>query len=485
MLKKKVLSVFLIFVILSNLFSCKTKNLSSSNSNDDRNIENPFEYLEVEEIRVDSIPADFKESSNVNVEYRLADDIYAKEILVVENKITELLLEENTVEEVLMCQTIYISQESIAEFSENSQISKLFGNKINLSLVFSKIAVGSGLIITLVILKKVGAPDLIASIVAGALDKSVKFSVVGGGIGSLFGGLTGGANTIDKSGRTSALIGLAAATAGLIVTTLSLAAALPSGGITTITAGTGVKLFFAGVAVTTAAAGTLKSGMNAINVFSSTDAEDINWSNVDWGKVGLSSAEKAIQNASDGFMWGSIIGSVYGGVDGFDFYKKFGTPYSDYNKRLVQTPSVNNDYGKWEGKRGESDFILNEPLDLGDGNKVYKITYKNAVPDFSTYAKAQIDIPNMNDSRYNNFKQADEILAEYWTKIKYNGCEWVPRDVLNYRESNGLTWHEMNNMKSMQLVPGAINERFSHFGGVAEYEVYVEKMGGNVTNEFD
>lgn len=469
---KRILSFVLIFAITLYTTSCTSEKTSL-------NLSNPNGKIITENIEVESTIAE-----NVITEI-ITSETYIKELVIAEERITELLLEENTIEEVLMCQVIYVAQDNINEFVQNSQISELYGKKVDLAKVFTKIAAGSSLIITLVILKKVGVPDPFASIVVRALERSKQFSQRGAIWGSLYGGLTGGANEIDKSGRTSALIGFATATAGLILTTLSLAAALPSGGATTITAGTGIKLFISGVAVTTAAAGTLKSGMDAIKVYSSTDAEDIDWSNVDWGKVGLSSAEKAIQNASDGFMWGSIIGSVYGGVEGFDFYKKFGTPYSDYNKRLVQTPSVNNDYGKWEGKRGESDFILNEPLDLGDGNKVYKITYKNAVPDFSRYAKAQIDIPSMNANRHDNFSQADKMLAKYWSKVKFNGQEWEPSDVTDYRENNNLTWHEMNNMKSMQLVPESINKRFSHFGGVAEYEVYVEKMGGNVTNEFD
>lgn len=85
-----------------------------------------------------------------------------------------------------------------------------------------------------------------------------------------------------------------------------------------------------------------------------------------------------------------------------------------------------------------------------------KFSCKNGVPDFSKYSYSQVQILSMTNNRTTNFKQADEALAEYWSKIKYNGQKsWTGRDV-NYRTNNGLTLHEMNNMDTMQLVPSEI-----------------------------
>lgn len=406
----------------------------------------------------------------------ITTEIYLEEIVLAENKISELLLEEETITEVMCCKTIYVPQEHIEDFAENSQTTHLFGEGINIKSVLTKVAVGTGVIVTVVVLKKAGLPDPIASAVVAAADESLKFAGTGAALGSLFGGLTGATDELDETGRTSAVIGFATATAGLILSIVSLVAAVPSGGSTTITAATGIKLVIAGISVLAATAGTAYAGYNAVKTYTSTDAADIDWSNVDWEKVGVSSAEKAVENAADGYMWGAIIGTVHGGAEGYEFYHKYNTPYSQYNARFVKTP-VNGERGQWSGTRGESDFVLKEPLVLSDGTKITKVTYKNAVPDFSPFQKAQVKIPNMTNSRSKNFSQADKALAEYWTKIKYDGKTWVARDIEPYRKSNNLTWHEMSNMESMQLVPSEVNQTFTHYGGVAEYNAMIGKEG--------
>ena len=90
----------------------------------------------------------------------------------------------------------------------------------------------------------------------------------------------------------------------------------------------------------------------------------------------------------------------------------------------------------------------------------------------------------MTNERYikgGNFDQADAALAEYWSKIKYNGkSTWTSDDVKLFREEYPykLTWHEMSNMESMQLVPFDVNDKFTHYGGVAEYNAMIGQTGG-------
>ena len=472
LLFRKITSIVLIISMIFSLVACggspPTATLSDSNQGASE------EHIEYENIDVETIDVE-----NIYTEY-ITEEIYTKEILEVENKITELLLEENTISEVVTCKTIYVPQEHIDDFSENSQSNGLFGGGTDIGPVLKKVAVGTGVIITLVVLKKVGLPDPIASIVVAAADKSLQFAEGGAVLGSLFGGLTGATDTIDESRRTSAVIGFATAVVGLVLATVSLVAEIPSGGSTTITAAAGIKLVIAGISVVGATAGTVYAGKNAVKTFTSTDGVDIDWDNIDWKKVGVSSAEKAINNGADGYMWGSIIGSVYGGAEGYDFYQKYNTPYTSYNNRLSQTPTKG---GKWSGERGESDFILDEPFELPDGTKVTKITYKNAVPDFSPYQEAQVIIPKMTNQRYGeggNFDQADKVLAEYWTKIKHGGKSWTSADVEAYRTANNLSWHEMSNMESMQLVPYDVNRVFTHYGGVAEYNAMIGQGGAAV-----
>ena len=467
---KRLISVLLAFAIILTMTAC-----SSEASNTELSDPNP--QILVENIEVENI-----ETENILTEH-ITEEIYLKELVLAEDKISELLLEENAISEVILCKTVYVPQDNLDEFSEHSQMAGLFGDGFDMAPVLKKVAVGTGVIVTLVVLSKVGLPEPVVSVVVAAADESLKFAAGGAAIGSLFGGVTGAADEIDETRRTSAIIGFATATAGLILTAVSLVAAIPSGGSTTITAAAGIKLVIAGVSVIGATAGTVYAGYNAVKTFTETDAADIDWDNIDWDQVGVSSAQKAIQNGADGYMWGSIVGAVYGGAEGYDFYQKYNTPYSKYNARIVRTPK-DDEFGHWSGDRGESEYIYDKSKTIRISEDRYvtveagaKVTYRNGVPDFSPFQEAQVKIPSMTNNRTRNFKQADEALADYWTKIKHNNRTWTTRDVEAYRTSNGLTWHEMNNMESMQLVPTEVNAGFGHLGGVGEYNGMIGEEG--------
>lgn len=467
-ISKRVIAFVLVVSMLLTMVACSGSppNPSLSDPNGQIHVEN----TDPENIITETVLTEF-----------ITQEIYLEELVIAENKIAELLLEENTINEVILCKTIYVPQDNIEEFAANSQTAQLFGEDFDVTSLLKKIAVGTGVIVTVVVLKKVGLPDPVASIVAAAADESLKFAATGAAAGSLFGGMTGATDEIDDSGRTSAIIGFATATVGLILSAVGLVAAIPSGGSSGISVAAGVKLVIAGISVLAGTAGTVGAGYNAVKTFQATDAANIDWDNIDWQKVGASAAQKAIENSADGYMWGSIIGVIHGGAEGYDFYHKYNTPYTQYNARLMQTPKDGSG-GKWSGDRGESDFILDEPIELSNGTKITKVTYRNAVPDFSPYQEAQVTIPSMTNSRSHNFNQADKALAELWTKTQHNGRSWTARQVEAYRTSNNLTWHEMSNMESMQLVPRQVNQTFTHFGGVAEYNAMIGQEGAT---EFD
>lgn len=471
---KRILSIVLTLSIILSTTSCSKKA-------DNNKPLDPNPHVIVENIKTENILTEDILTEHILTEH-ITSEIYLEEIVLAENKITELLLEEETIDEVLLCQTIYVSEENIDEYAAHSQLSGLFGEDVEISSVLKKVTLGTGIIVTLVIVKQAGLPDPVASAVIAAADKSLKFASGGAAIGSLFGGLTGATDELDSSGRTSAVIGFAMATAGLILSIVSLVGEIPSGGSTTITLAKGIKLVIAGVSVMAATGTTAYSGYNAVKTFISTDSADIDWGNIDWEKVGVSAANKAIRNGADGYMWGAFVGAVYGGAEGYDYYQKYNTPYTDYRSRINHTP---NSGGKWSGKRGESDFILDEPIELPNGKKITKVTYKNGVPDFSPYQEAQVKISDMTNQRLGeggNYEKADSALAEYWDKIKYNNRSWTARDVEAYRTSHNLTWHEMSNMESMQLVPFEVNDRFLHYGGVAEYNAMLGQKG---VSDFD
>lgn len=83
----------------------------------------------------------------------------------------------------------------------------------------------------------------------------------------------------------------------------------------------------------------------------------------------------------------------------------------------------------------------------------------------------------MTNERSLNFRQADEKLANIWSHKNFGGKKWTPRQVEQYRVDNKLTWHELNNMKTMQLVPTSVNGNWNHLGGVGEYNIFTNNVG--------
>ena len=75
----------------------------------------------------------------------------------------------------------------------------------------------------------------------------------------------------------------------------------------------------------------------------------------------------------------------------------------------------------------------------------------------------------------NNFVQSDHKLAdqlknspELARQLGMGTGGITARDIEKYRSKNKLTWHELNDVKTVQLVPTEINGKFGHLGGVGE-----------------
>ncbi|ATP40173.1 hypothetical protein CSE16_09005 [Solibacillus sp. R5-41] len=171
---------------------------------------------------------------------------------------------------------------------------------------------------------------------------------------------------------------------------------------------------------------------------------------------------------------------------------------SSYKNRYNQTPAPNNPTVEFKGARGESLCTLKPPPDpqiqkiLGQAD-IDGIQYKNAVPDFSPVAKAQFEIDHMvggigkngTKARAINFKQADQKLAEQLNnspelanKFGMTPGKIKAGDIADYREEYKLTWHELNDVKTIQLVPSEINSKFGHLGGVGEINAGAFKPEG-------
>ena len=159
--------------------------------------------------------------------------------------------------------------------------------------------------------------------------------------------------------------------------------------------------------------------------------------------------------------------------------------YSTYKERIKQTPAEESDRGEWSGDRGESNYTPSdeEVKDILDKYDKENIKYEDAIPDFSEVAEATVEIDNMSEVRVDNFCQCDEKCAEQWNKEGRDGrTDWTARNVKEWRQTNGYTWHERNDMKTCDLVPTQVNAYFGHLGGVSECK---KRDAGNGESEFD
>lgn len=101
------------------------------------------------------------------------------------------------------------------------------------------------------------------------------------------------------------------------------------------------------------------------------------------------------------------------------------------------------------------------------------LSYKNEIPDFSAFSKGTVEIYNMQgaiDGRSSNFSKAYKELSK---QLNIS----VP-DLKKMVQSQRLTWHECNDMKTMQLITTQINSNFGHVGGVGEINPYFDLLEG-------
>lgn len=160
--------------------------------------------------------------------------------------------------------------------------------------------------------------------------------------------------------------------------------------------------------------------------------------------------------------------------------------YSTYEERMKQTPREDSDRGKWTKERGESDFIPNdeEVKDILGKHDKEGISYRDSIPDFSEVAMSTVEIDDMTENRADNFRQCDEKCPEQWNKEKRDGrTDWSSRDVKEWRQENGYSWHERNDMKTCDLVPTKVNDYFGHLGGVSECRKRDAENGGSDFDE--
>ena len=165
---------------------------------------------------------------------------------------------------------------------------------------------------------------------------------------------------------------------------------------------------------------------------------------------------------------------------------------STYEERLDHTPTMENPNGKWSGDRGESMFVptVDRVREILQNKGLEGINYKDGIPDFNPISEAKVTIQGMSQHRLSlsggngerivgNYEKADIECAKAWNLEHRDGKDdWTHQDVKKWREANGYTWHEHNDMKTCSLVPTEVHDACRHLGGVSEIKNILNQIGG-------
>ena len=165
---------------------------------------------------------------------------------------------------------------------------------------------------------------------------------------------------------------------------------------------------------------------------------------------------------------------------------------STYEERLDRTPTIENPNGKWSGDRGESMFVptVDRVCEILRNKGLEGINYRDGIPDFNPISEAKVTIQGMSQHRLSqmgengerivgNYEKADIECAKSWNLEQRDGKDdWTHQDVKNWREANGCTWHEDNDMKTCCLVPTEVHDVCRHLGGVSEIKNILNQIGG-------
>lgn len=213
--------------------------------------------------------------------------------------------------------------------------------------------------------------------------------------------------------------------------------------------------------------------------------DDVDWENTSNTKEELAQLQEMEKNGDFVFEKTSRSGKVRKVDYGATKVDQNLSEPGDFKRRL---PTENSGTIIGDRDSGTFEFV---PDDEGAraimkeyGQDTIKYTDKEAV--FSPFTKhntdwgevdCQVEVGYMNSERVGNaevpgnYTQADIELSKKMSAE--TGQSVTPEQIKEYRESNALTWHEVGDKKTMQLVPTKINEACPHSGGVSakKYEM--------------
>ncbi|MCI6060290.1 MAG: HNH endonuclease [Dorea sp.] len=114
-------------------------------------------------------------------------------------------------------------------------------------------------------------------------------------------------------------------------------------------------------------------------------------------------------------------------------------------------------------KGGEKHSISGR--ELKDKYGINEVQYSGGEPDFAPFEDKMIGHVELDE--FSDCRTGKEGTYSCATRAAADALGWTPKDVDEYMEKNGLTWHECGDRMTVRAVPAEINAAFKHTGGIS------------------
>ena len=169
---------------------------------------------------------------------------------------------------------------------------------------------------------------------------------------------------------------------------------------------------------------------------------------------------------------------------------------TDQNVTRAHLPKKN---GYWEGKAGNSKWVLNDNAiikwskngqkhemtgqELKERYKIDGVFYHGKEPNFSMLEDEKLGHVTLDSFSSDRLGSEGTYAKATEAMVQKLGPGWTPKRVNEYMTKNGLTWHECADRRTVRAIPTEINAAFIHTGGTS-VENSLQAMGDSLTERY-
>ena len=242
------------------------------------------EEVVIEGLRTEGLQTEGLQTEGLQIETLKFEDVIVED-LQIERLIIERLENESIITEVKSA-SIRFASSSKDYYDKND----FYGYEyVDIGAIANKLAVGAEVLFVRVVLQKSGMVEPIECLLM-TVAKDMIIDTVGGVFG-------GAAATIDPSGRLSTTLSLIVAITDAIIATVIGVSAIATGGI---------SILFGALTLALAYSNDIPIIITSLKQLIETPNSEIDWSNINWNKLGYTTAKEMAESMADGFMFASL-----------------------------------------------------------------------------------------------------------------------------------------------------------------------------------